>query len=319
MAGMERFTQRARRVLSLAHQEAERARSRFIGPEHLLLGLLDEEGGVAGRVLRELGMSPDRIREAVNRVSSVSPDFDPNSVELASQTQQVLEFAVEEARRLGHHYIGTEHILLGLVRVEGTAIDVLRRLGVNEDQIRRQTRRVLNEGQQPTRVLNVPAPASNVPSRTDVRAKSLSQVLLMYGRDLEAKQVVAAYVGSLGVQVIPLNENSFDTIDIWATEVTFVVILLTPDDMVVSASDPQHSSFRAGQNIIYELGFFHGKLGTKRVCALFKSNGEVELELPSESLRRDSCVRLDSAGEWKGWLARQMREAGLTIKSENIK
>jgi ATP-dependent Clp protease ATP-binding subunit ClpC len=174
MAGMERFTQRARKVLSLAHQEAERARNNYINTEHLLLGLMDEEGGVAGRVLRELGMTSDRVREVINRVSSVSPDFDPNRVELASGTHQVLEFAVEEARQLGHHYIGTEHILLGLVRVEGTALEVLRRLGLYEDQIRRQTRRVLNENASVS-----PSPASSIPSRTDVRAKTSSQVLLL--------------------------------------------------------------------------------------------------------------------------------------------
>jgi len=145
MAGMERFTQRARRVLSLAHQEAERARQNNIGTEHLLLGLMDEEGGVAGRVLRDLGMTSDRVGEVVQRVSGTPASFDPNKIELAAETQQVLEFAVDEARRLGHHYIGTEHILLALVRAESTALEVLRRLGVTPDQIRRQTRRVLNE------------------------------------------------------------------------------------------------------------------------------------------------------------------------------
>mgnify|MGYP003377855258 FL=1 len=145
MAGMERFTQRARRVLSLAHQEAERARQNNIGTEHLLLGLMDEEGGVAGRVLRDLGMTPERVREVVLRVSGGITDFDPTRIELAPETQQVLEFAVDEARRLGHHYIGTEHILLALVRVESTGMEALRRLGVTGDQIRRQTRRVLNE------------------------------------------------------------------------------------------------------------------------------------------------------------------------------
>ncbi|GAB4418048.1 MAG: ATP-dependent Clp protease ATP-binding subunit [Anaerolineales bacterium] len=144
MAGMERFTQRAKRVLSLAHQEAERARKEQIETDHLLLALMEEAGGIAGRVLRELGMDSDRMREMVERVSG-SGDHTGGKIELAPETQKVLEMAVEEARRLGHHYIGTEHILLGLVRGGGPALDVLRKLGVTPDQIRRQTHRVLNE------------------------------------------------------------------------------------------------------------------------------------------------------------------------------
>src|SRR5574338_1508776 len=142
---MERFTQRARRVLSLAHQEAERMRQNVIGTEHLLLGLIEEEGGVAGRVLRELGLEPDRVREMVERMSGFG-QYRGGKIDLAPGTQQVLEYAVEEARRMGHHYIGTEHLLLGLVRYgEGIALDVLRKLGVTPEQIRRQTRRVLQE------------------------------------------------------------------------------------------------------------------------------------------------------------------------------
>jgi ATP-dependent Clp protease ATP-binding subunit ClpC len=145
VAGMERFTQRARRVLSLAHQEAERMRHNYIGTEHLLLGLIREEGGVAGRVLRELGLEPERVQEIVERVTGPGQNRG-GKLDLAPGTQQVLEFAVEEARRMGHHYIGTEHLLLGLVRYgEGVALDVLRKLGVTPEQIRRQTRRVLQE------------------------------------------------------------------------------------------------------------------------------------------------------------------------------
>lgn len=145
MAGMERFTQRARRVLSLAHQEAEQMRHGVIGTEHLLLALIKEEGGVAGRVLRELGLEPERIQEVIERLSPVGQSHSAH-LDLAPGTQQVLEYAVDEARRLGHHYIGTEHLLLGLVRYsEGIAMDVLRKLGVTPEQIRRQTRRVLQE------------------------------------------------------------------------------------------------------------------------------------------------------------------------------
>jgi len=142
---MERFTQRARRVLSLAHQEAERMRHNYIGTEHLLLGLIREEGGVAGRVLRELGLDVDRVQEIVERITGPGRSRS-GKLDLSPGTQQVLEYAVDEAREMGHHYIGTEHILLGLVRYdEGVALDVLRRLGVTPEQIRRQTKRVLQE------------------------------------------------------------------------------------------------------------------------------------------------------------------------------
>src|SRR5512141_527332 len=106
---MERFTQRARRVLALAHQEAERMRQDTIGTEHLLLGLIQEEGGVAGRVLRDLGLEPDRVREMVERLSGFG-QARSGKVDLSAGTQKVLEDAFDEARRMGHHYIGTEHL-----------------------------------------------------------------------------------------------------------------------------------------------------------------------------------------------------------------
>jgi ATP-dependent Clp protease ATP-binding subunit ClpC len=142
---MERFTQRARRVLSLAHEEAERLHHNYIGTEHLLLGLIREEGGIAGRVLRDLGLDPARVKEMVERLTGVGRN--PSSrIELAPGTEQVLQMGIEEARRMGHHYIGTEHLLLGMVRQgEGVGMDVLRRLGITPEQIRRQTRRALQE------------------------------------------------------------------------------------------------------------------------------------------------------------------------------
>ena len=144
---MERFTQRARRVLALAQEEAERLHHGYIGTEHLLLGLMREEGGVAGRVLRDLGVEQRRVQEMIERLTGAgakTPSL--TKIDLAPGTKRVLELAVDEARRMGHHYIGTEHLLLGLVRQnEGVAIDVLKKLGISAEQIRRQTRRVLQE------------------------------------------------------------------------------------------------------------------------------------------------------------------------------
>ena len=143
---MERFTQRARRVLSLAQDEAERLQHHQIGTEHLLLGLMREEGGVAGRVLRDLGLDLRRVEELVTRLSTSEHRTSHSQLDLSPGTKKVLELAVDEARRMGHHYIGTEHLLLGLVRQqEGIALDVLRRLGVSPEEVRRQTRKVLQE------------------------------------------------------------------------------------------------------------------------------------------------------------------------------
>src|SRR5260221_9191113 len=143
---MERFTQRARRVLSLAQEEAERLQHSYIGTEHLLLGLMREEGGVAGRVLRDLGLDPHRVEELVERMTRAGQRTATARLDLSPGTKKVLELAVDEARRMGHHYIGTEHLLLGLVRQsEGIAIDVLKRLNVSPEEVRRQTRRVLQE------------------------------------------------------------------------------------------------------------------------------------------------------------------------------
>jgi ATP-dependent Clp protease ATP-binding subunit ClpC len=143
----ERFTQRARRVLSLAQEEAERLNHSYIGSEHVLIGLLQEDGGVAGRVLRELGLDATRVQAMVERMSGGPGTRTPfTKTELSPSTKRILELAVEEARRMGQHYISTEHLLLGLARQnEGLAMDVLRKFGISAEQIRRQTRRMLKE------------------------------------------------------------------------------------------------------------------------------------------------------------------------------
>ncbi|MCA9930079.1 MAG: ATP-dependent Clp protease ATP-binding subunit, partial [Anaerolineales bacterium] len=119
----------------------------FIGSEHVLIGLLREEGGVAGRVLRELGLDAARVQATIERLSGGPGTRTPfTKIELSPSTKRVLELAVEEARRMGQHYISTEHLLLGLARQnEGVAIDVLRKFGISAEQIRRQTRRMLKE------------------------------------------------------------------------------------------------------------------------------------------------------------------------------
>ncbi|MBN1318198.1 MAG: ATP-dependent Clp protease ATP-binding subunit [Anaerolineales bacterium] len=142
---MERFTQRARHVLSLAQESAEVMNHAYIGTEHLLIGLL-EEGGTAGQILKDLGLQAERVQSLVQRMSRSATRRPLGRVELAPGTKRVLELAVDEARRQGQHYIGTEHLLLGLVRHnEGIVPDILRQFGVTPEQVRNQTQRALKD------------------------------------------------------------------------------------------------------------------------------------------------------------------------------
>ena len=179
----ERFTQRARRVLSLAQEEAERLNHNYIGSEHVLIGLLREEGGVAGRVLRELGLDAVRVQAMVERLSGGPGTRTPfTKIELSPSTKRVLELAVEEARRMGQHYISTEHLLLGLARQnEGLAIDVLRKFGISAEQIRRQTRRMLRESPVATS-----ESSSSSPRRSAKKEKSKTPMVDQLATDLTA-------------------------------------------------------------------------------------------------------------------------------------
>ena len=150
MAGSALFTTRSRRVLSLAHQAAERLRDQNIDTEHLLLGLLDDEDSVAGRALRKLGLSPEKLETLLKKLAPADRDFDPNRVELSAEVQTVLEHSVKEAQRLGENYIDTEYLLLGLVQFENRAMAILEFSGATPEQIRSQIRQVLIESGTPS-------------------------------------------------------------------------------------------------------------------------------------------------------------------------
>ncbi len=134
----ERFTDRARRVLVLAQQEARLLGHNFIGTEHLLLGLFDESDGVASRALRGFGLTADDVRHRVSQAVGAASSSAEDSVPFTPRSKKVLELSLREALALGHNYIGTEHMLLGLVREgEGVAAQVLVASGADLPAVRR--------------------------------------------------------------------------------------------------------------------------------------------------------------------------------------
>lgn len=196
MAGMEKFTQRAKRVLSIALKEAEAMNQATVGTEHVLLGLISEDGGIANRVLSDLGLEVERVREITLRLSPVSNEK-PERIELSQGTQRVLEYSIEEATQMGHHYIGTEHLLLALLRSdEGLAPEVLKKLGVTSEQIRRQTRRVLTESTStPARQQAAP----RQPAAEKEKDKGKTPLVDQLATDLTAKAEEGKLIPSSGV------------------------------------------------------------------------------------------------------------------------
>ncbi len=142
----EKFTERARRVLTLAQEEAQRFNHNYIGTEHILLGLVREGDGVAAKVLSNLGVELEKVRSAVEFIIGRGERTFRGEIGLTPRAKRVIELAVDEARRLGHNYIGTEHLLLGLLREgEGVAAGVLESLGVSLEKVREETKRTLQQ------------------------------------------------------------------------------------------------------------------------------------------------------------------------------
>ena len=136
----ERFTDRARKVMQLANQEAQRFNHEYIGTEHILLGLVKEGSGVAANVLKNLEVDLRKIRQGVEKIVKTGPSMvTMGQLPFTPRAKKVLELSMEEASNLGHNYIGTEHLLLGLIKEnEGIAAQVLLNLGVKLEDVREE-------------------------------------------------------------------------------------------------------------------------------------------------------------------------------------
>ena len=185
----EKFSERARRALTRAQEEAQRFGHNYIDTEHILLGLVGEEDSVAGRVLANLGVMPNKVRAAVEFVVGRGERTAIGEVGLTPRAKRVIELAVDEARRLNHNYIGTEHLLLGLLRErEGAAVGVLESFGVTFDKAQAEINNLLSQGVSQSRAV----------TRSTTRTPILDQL----GIDLTA----AARAGKLDPIVNRNNE-----------------------------------------------------------------------------------------------------------------
>ncbi|MGH2368808.1 MAG: ATP-dependent Clp protease ATP-binding subunit, partial [Chloroflexota bacterium] len=190
----DKFTERAKKVLVLAQEEAQRFNHNYIGTEHLLLGLVREGEGIAAKVLGNLGVELNKVRSAVEFIIGRGDRMVIGDISLTPRAKKVIELSVEEARRLNHNHIGTEHLLLGLVREgEGIAAGVLESLGVNLEKVRTQVIAVVSqsgasgqgEGKQQSRTPTIDQ--MGVDLTANARAGKLDPII---GRETEIERVI---------------------------------------------------------------------------------------------------------------------------------
>lgn len=187
----DRFTDRARKVMGLSRQEAQRYRHDYIAPEHVLLGLVDESSGIASSALEKLDFDLKKIRETTEKlVSRGSSMVTMGQLPFTPGAKKVLEYSLEEATNLGHTYIGTEHLLLGLIREsEGIAAEVLRKLGVKLDDVRDTVLELLGAepGDRRSRAVPTDRPRREIDSDDPVREQldEMRQLVYMLARRLE--------------------------------------------------------------------------------------------------------------------------------------
>ena len=177
----ERFTDRARKVMQLANQEAQRFNHEYIGTEHILLGLVKEGSGVAANVLKNLDVDLRKIRLEVEKIVQSGPDMvTMGKLPQTPRAKKVIEYAMEEARNLNHNYVGTEHLLLGLLReMEGVAAQVLMNLGLKLEDVREEVLNLLGHGLE-----NPESTESRSSSGSSKGSRSKTPALDSFGRDL---------------------------------------------------------------------------------------------------------------------------------------
>ncbi len=182
----ERFTDRARKVMQLANQEAQRFNHEYIGTEHVLLGLIKEGSGVAANVLKNLEIDLRKIRLEVEKLVQSGPDMvTMGKLPQTPRAKKVIEYSMEEARNLNHNYVGTEHILLGLLREqEGVAAQVLMNLGLKLEDVREEVLNLLGHGLDPSESGDRPSGERGGQAESSKSTKSKTPALDSFGRDL---------------------------------------------------------------------------------------------------------------------------------------
>ena len=261
----ERFTDRARRVVVLAQEEARMLNHNYIGTEHLLLGLIHEGEGVAARALEAMGISLEVVRQQVEEIIGQGQEAPSGHIPFTPRAKKVLELSLREANQLGHEYIGTEHILLGLVREgDGVAAQVLVKLGADLNRVRQQVIELLR-GQ-----AGRSAAGQDRPAHRRERARPPDDVLARLESLDERLAAIERWVGmrpgphDLDQELARVRRDKETAID--AQDFRAAAALRDKEKGLVAGKDKSAQEWVAGPSLADEAGRLSAELGQLRAA-----------------------------------------------------
>jgi ATP-dependent Clp protease ATP-binding subunit ClpC len=264
----ERFTDRARRVVALAKEEAKRLKHNYIGTEHILLGLLHEGEGAAAKALESLGISLDAVRQEVEEIIGQGQQEPSGQIPFTPRAKKVLELSLRESEQLGHDYVGTEHILLGLLREgDGVAAQVLVKLGADLSRVRQQV--IILIGSQR------PQPARRMPEEGVPENAAQARLNAIEGRLAAVEQRVGTVpdTSDLDEQIVQIRRERHDAADV--QEYEHAASLRDREKELLASKAARQEQWTAGHPALPVLAERCQQLADEieRLCALLRQHG----------------------------------------------
>ena len=311
----DRFTDEAQEVAQRAAEIIQRYGHNQIDTEQILLGLIEQPHGMILKILEKLNVSPDALVERLDATLRSVPKAHiagagKDQIFITPRVKRIIELANEEANHMSDDLISTEHMFLAILTERNTpAARILESSGLTHDNVL-ETIEALHKKKHPTK---------NSSSTKSILRNN--NVFIVHGHDEAMKEAVARTVEKLGLNAIVLHEkpNQGKTIIEKFTEyseVGFAIVLLSPDDISSSQHDlSEKKSFRARQNVIFELGFFVGKLGRDRVISLYRQTEG--FEIPSD-YSGVVFIPFDEYHRWQLDIIRELKAAGYKLDANKL-
>jgi predicted nucleotide-binding protein len=317
-----KFSETGLKILEEALDESKRRKQYFIFEPHILQAFFNKDAPLLNQMLKHLSIPQDYVKQMIEKHLEISRKHKGKGFRIAPELNELFKSSMDRARSEGRRTIDSEDMLMRLAQNQYSLLNgILSEYDVIPEEV---ALAILASKRKNKSVQKISERQETIMSEKDKLIQK--KIFIVHGRDELAKTTVARFLENLKLEPIILHEQSsssrtlIEKLEAYS-DVTFAVILLTPDDVGtfadnISVTDKklkEKLSFRARQNVILELGYFIGKLGRTKVCALYKGN----IELPTD-YSGIVYISMDDNGAWKQILARELKNVGLEVHLEGL-